>query len=76
VEKDIFTLAMLYSVFLKFKENVTGVFLGTRCWKKVRQEIQLNPNNPSEKEAGSLQGFHVLGCFFLTYNVFFSYNDL
>jgi len=40
VEKDILTLAMPYSVFLKLLENVAGSFLRTESWKKVRQRIQ------------------------------------
>ena len=35
VEKDILTLAMPYSVFLKLLENVEGSFLETESWKKV-----------------------------------------
>lgn len=40
VEKDILTLAMSYSVFLKLLENVSGSFLETESWKKVHQRIQ------------------------------------
>jgi uncharacterized protein (DUF169 family) len=40
VEKDAFTLAMPYSVFLKILENVSGSFLQTESWKKVLQRIQ------------------------------------
>jgi uncharacterized protein (DUF169 family) len=40
VEKDILTLAMPYSVFLKLLENVSGSFLQTESWKKVLQRIQ------------------------------------
>lgn len=40
VEKDILTLAMPYSVFLKLLENVSGSFLETESWKKVLQRIQ------------------------------------
>ena len=40
VEKDILTLAMPYSVFLKLLENVSGSFLGTESWKKVQQRIK------------------------------------
>ena len=40
VERDILTLAMPYSVFLKLLENVTGSFLETESWKKVLQRIQ------------------------------------
>jgi uncharacterized protein (DUF169 family) len=35
VEKDILTLAMPYSIFLKLLENVSGSFLETESWKKV-----------------------------------------
>ena len=40
VEKDIITLSMPYSIFLRLLENVSGSFLGTESWKKVRQRIQ------------------------------------
>jgi uncharacterized protein (DUF169 family) len=40
VGKDILTLAMPYSVFLKLLENVSGSFLQTESWKKVLQRIQ------------------------------------
>jgi uncharacterized protein (DUF169 family) len=40
VEKDILTLAMPYSAFLKLLENVSGSFLQTESWKKVLQRIQ------------------------------------
>ena len=40
VEKDVFTLAMPYSIFLKLLENVSGSFLETESWKKVLQRIQ------------------------------------
>jgi uncharacterized protein (DUF169 family) len=40
VEKDILTLAMPYSVFLKLLENVSGSFLETESWKKVQQRIK------------------------------------
>jgi uncharacterized protein (DUF169 family) len=40
VEKDILTLSMPYSVFLKLVENVSGSFLQTESWKKVLQRIQ------------------------------------
>jgi len=40
VKKDILTLAMPYSVFLKLLENVSGSFLETESWKKVHQRIQ------------------------------------
>jgi len=43
-EKDILTLAMPYSVFLKLLENVLGSFLETESWKKVLQRIQNKPN--------------------------------
>jgi len=39
VEKDILTLAMPYSIFLKLLENVSGSFLETKSWKKVHQRI-------------------------------------
>jgi uncharacterized protein (DUF169 family) len=39
VEKDILTLAMPYSVFLKLLENVKESFLETESWKKVLQRI-------------------------------------
>ncbi len=40
VEKDVLTLSMPYSVFLKLVENVSGSFLQTESWKKVLQRIQ------------------------------------
>ena len=40
VEKDVLTLAMPYSIFLKLLENVSGSFLETENWKKVYQRIQ------------------------------------
>ncbi len=40
VEKDVLTLSMPYSVFLKLLENVSGSFLETESWKKVLQRIQ------------------------------------
>jgi uncharacterized protein (DUF169 family) len=40
VEKDVLTLAMPYSIFLKLLENVSGSFLETESWKKVYQRIQ------------------------------------
>ena len=43
-EKDILTLAMPYSVFLKLLGNVSGSFLETESWKKVLQRIQNKPN--------------------------------
>jgi uncharacterized protein (DUF169 family) len=39
VEKDVLTLAMPYSVFLKLLENVSGSFLQTESWKKVLRRI-------------------------------------
>ena len=39
VEKDILTLSMPYSIFLKLLENVSGSFLETGSWKKVRERI-------------------------------------
>ena len=40
VERDILTLAMPYSIFLKLLENVSGSFLETESWKRVLQRIQ------------------------------------
>ena len=40
VKKDILTLAMPTSVFLKLLENVSGSFLETESWKKVWQRIK------------------------------------
>jgi uncharacterized protein (DUF169 family) len=40
IEKDILTLAMPYSVFLKLLENVSGSFLETESWKKVLHRIE------------------------------------
>jgi uncharacterized protein (DUF169 family) len=40
VEKDVLTIAMPYSIFLKLLENVSGSFLQTESWKKVLQRIQ------------------------------------
>jgi uncharacterized protein (DUF169 family) len=40
VERETLTLSMPYSVFLKLLENVSGSFLQTESWKKVRQRIQ------------------------------------
>lgn len=40
VERDVLTLSMPFSVFLKLLENVSGSFLGTESWKKVRERIQ------------------------------------
>jgi uncharacterized protein (DUF169 family) len=39
VEKDVLTLSMPYSIFLKLLENVSGSFLETESWKKVRERI-------------------------------------
>ena len=39
VERDILTLSMPYSIFLKLLENVSGSFLQTGSWKKVLQRI-------------------------------------
>ena len=39
VERDILTLAMPYSIFLKLLENVSGSFLETASWKKVRERL-------------------------------------
>ena len=40
VEKEILTIAMPYSLFLKLLENVSGSFLQTESWKKVLYRIQ------------------------------------
>ncbi|MGB9630020.1 MAG: DUF169 domain-containing protein, partial [Thermodesulfobacteriota bacterium] len=40
VEKDVLTLAMPYSVFLKLLGSATGSFLETESWKKVLRRIQ------------------------------------
>ena len=40
VEKDVLTLSMPYSLFLKLLENVSKSFLQTESWKKVLQRIQ------------------------------------
>lgn len=40
VEKDVLTLAMPYSVFLKLLENASGSFLETESWNKVRRRIR------------------------------------
>jgi uncharacterized protein (DUF169 family) len=40
VEKDVLTIAMPYSIFLKLLENVSGSFLQIESWKKVLQRIQ------------------------------------
>ena len=40
VERDVLTLSMPFSVFLKLLENVSGSFLGTESWKKVRERTQ------------------------------------
>jgi hypothetical protein len=40
VEKDVLTLSMPYSIFLRLLENVSGSFLETESWKKVLQRIQ------------------------------------
>jgi uncharacterized protein (DUF169 family) len=39
VERDILTLAMPYSIFLKLLENVSGSFLDTESWKKVLKRM-------------------------------------
>lgn len=39
VEKEILTLSMPYSVFLRLLENVKGSFLETESWKKVHKRI-------------------------------------
>jgi uncharacterized protein (DUF169 family) len=43
VEKDVFTLSMPYSIFLKLLENVSGSFLQTESWKKVLRRISPSP---------------------------------
>jgi uncharacterized protein (DUF169 family) len=43
VEKDVLTLAMPYSIFLRLLENISGSFLETESWKKVHQRIQKIP---------------------------------
>lgn len=43
VEREILTLAMPYSIFLKLLENVSGSFLETGSWKKVLQRISPSP---------------------------------
>jgi uncharacterized protein (DUF169 family) len=40
VERDVLTLSMPFSIFLKLLENVSGSFLQTESWKKVLQKIQ------------------------------------
>jgi hypothetical protein len=40
VEKDILTLAMPYSIFIRLLENAAGSFLETESWKKVHRRIQ------------------------------------
>jgi len=40
VEKEILTIAMPYSLFVKLLENVSGSFLQTESWKKVLHRIQ------------------------------------
>ncbi|OGP76515.1 MAG: hypothetical protein A2V86_04930 [Deltaproteobacteria bacterium RBG_16_49_23] len=40
VEKDVLTLAMPYFLFLRLLENVSGSFLETESWKKVRGRIE------------------------------------
>lgn len=39
VEKDVLTISMPYSVFLKLLENVSGSFLQTQSWEKVLKRI-------------------------------------
>jgi len=46
VEKDVLTLAMPYSIFLKLLENVSDSFLQTESWKKVLQRIFPHPSPP------------------------------
>lgn len=38
VEREILTLSMPFSLFLKLLENISGSFLETESWKKVRQK--------------------------------------
>jgi uncharacterized protein (DUF169 family) len=40
VERDVLTLSMPFSIFLKLIENVIGSFLETESWKKVLRRIQ------------------------------------
>ncbi|NWF91696.1 MAG: DUF169 domain-containing protein [Syntrophaceae bacterium] len=42
VEKDVLTLSMPCSVFLRLLQNVEGSFLETKSWNKVLQRIQKN----------------------------------
>jgi hypothetical protein len=53
VEKDILTLSMPYSVFLKLLENVKGSFLETESWKKVLQDSEdlISAKVESDKES-------------------------
>ncbi len=39
VEKEVLTLAMPYSIFLRLLQDVSGSFLETESWKKVLQRI-------------------------------------
>jgi hypothetical protein len=39
VERDILTLAMPFSIFLKLLNNIQGSFLETESWKKVHKRI-------------------------------------
>ncbi len=39
VEREVLTLSMPYSLFLKLMENVSGSFLETESWKKVLRRI-------------------------------------
>ena len=50
VEKDILTLAMPYSIFLKFLANISGSFLQTESWKKVLRRITPHPNSLPQGE--------------------------
>ena len=50
VEKDGLTLSMPYPVFLKLLENVSGSFLETESWKKLRERI--SPLTPSLSRKG------------------------
>ena len=43
VEREILTLSMPYSIFLRLLENVAGSFLGTESWKKVLRRISPSP---------------------------------
>jgi hypothetical protein len=42
VEKEVLTLSIPYSIFLKLLENVKGSFLETESWKRVLGRITKN----------------------------------